>query len=148
MERSITGGCEVGIGVVARNSSGSVLVWTSRKYHRHVDGEIAEALAAREAVDLTLKHGWNRVWIEGDCLSLINKINSSETDHSYTNPLVQDIKKASFFCSTVAFSYVSRSYNTIAHKLATRAGASLYSSRCFSPAEADLFGLLEADFHF
>ncbi|KAL0408431.1 UNVERIFIED_CONTAM: putative mitochondrial protein [Sesamum radiatum] len=142
------GGCEVGIGVVARNSSGSVLAWTSRKYHRHVDGEIAEALAAREAVDLTLRYGWNRVWIEGDCLSLINKINSSKTDNSYTNPLVQDIKRTSSFCSILAFSYVSRSYNTIAHKLATRAGAPLYSSRCFSPAEADLFGLLEADFHF
>ncbi|KAL0449471.1 UNVERIFIED_CONTAM: hypothetical protein Slati_1503500 [Sesamum latifolium] len=141
-------GCEVGIGGVARDSDGFVLAWFSRKFQRQVDGEIAEALAAREAVDLVLRHGWNSVLIEGDCLGLINKINISEPDHSYTNSLVHDIKVAASLCSDLAFIHTSRNNNTIAPKLATRAGAPLHSTYCFSPAEADLFCLLEADFHF
>ncbi|KAL0316742.1 UNVERIFIED_CONTAM: hypothetical protein Sradi_5552400 [Sesamum radiatum] len=141
-------GCEVGIGGVARDSSGAVLAWFSCRFSRQVNGEIAEALAAREAVDLAIRHGWSKVLIEGDCLSLINKLNSSDLDQSYTRPLVQDIKLATSFSSTLSFAHVVRNNNTMAHKLATRAGASLYSSRCFSPVEADLFGLLEADFYF
>ncbi|KAK4410281.1 hypothetical protein Sango_0101100 [Sesamum angolense] len=77
-------GCKVGIGRVARDSTGSVLAWFSRKYQRQVNGEIAEALAAREAVDLAIRHGWNRILIEGDCLNLINKLNRYEPDQSYT----------------------------------------------------------------
>ncbi|KAL0283938.1 UNVERIFIED_CONTAM: hypothetical protein Sangu_2475900 [Sesamum angustifolium] len=117
------------------------------------DGAVLEkgsevALAAQEVVDLAIHHGWSRVLIEGDCLSHINKLNSSDSDQSYTRPLVQDIKLATSFSSALSFAHLVRNDNTIAHKLATRAGASLYSCRCFSPAEADLFGLLEADFYF
>ncbi|KAK4392664.1 putative 1-phosphatidylinositol-3-phosphate 5-kinase FAB1D [Sesamum angolense] len=141
-------GCKVGIGGVARDSTGSVLAWFSRKYQGQVNGEIAEALAAREAIDLAIRHGWNRILIEGDCLNLINKLNSSEPDQSYTNPLVNNNRIAASLCSDLDFIHVSRNNNTIAHKLATRAGASLYSSHCFSPVEVDLFCPLEADFQF
>ncbi|KAL0449347.1 UNVERIFIED_CONTAM: hypothetical protein Slati_1491100 [Sesamum latifolium] len=73
-------GCEVGIGGVARDSSGSVLAWFSCRFQRQVDSRIAEALAAREAIDLAINHRWSRVLIEGDCLSLINKLNNSDLD--------------------------------------------------------------------
>ncbi|KAL0434336.1 UNVERIFIED_CONTAM: hypothetical protein Slati_2767900 [Sesamum latifolium] len=59
-------GYEVGIRGVARDSSGSVLAWFSCRFWRQVDGKIAEALAAREAVDLAIHHGWSKVLIEGD----------------------------------------------------------------------------------
>ncbi|KAL0456376.1 UNVERIFIED_CONTAM: hypothetical protein Slati_0976800 [Sesamum latifolium] len=50
-------GCEVGIRGMAQDSTGSVIAWFSCGFWRQVDGEIAEALAAKESVDLALKHG-------------------------------------------------------------------------------------------
>ncbi|KAK4397218.1 hypothetical protein Sango_1558400 [Sesamum angolense] len=125
-------GCKVGIGGVARDSTGSVLAWFSRKYQRQVNGEIAEALAAKEAVDLAIRHGWNRILIEGDCLNLINKLNSSEPDYH----------------TQILWSTILELLLPSAQKLAICAGPSLYNSHCFSPVEADLFYLLEADFQF
>ncbi|KAL0393137.1 UNVERIFIED_CONTAM: hypothetical protein Sradi_2536500 [Sesamum radiatum] len=87
-------GCEVGIEGVARDSSGALLAWFSCRFRRQVDSEIAEALAAQEAVDLAIHYGWRRILIEGDRLSLINKLNNSSLGQSYTRPLVQDIKLA------------------------------------------------------
>ncbi|KAL2243997.1 UNVERIFIED_CONTAM: hypothetical protein Sindi_0517700 [Sesamum indicum] len=81
-------------GMTKINFDGSVL-----EKGCEVDGEIAEALAAREAVDLAINHGWRRVLIEWDCLSLINKLNSSGLDLWYIRPLIQHIKLATPFCS-------------------------------------------------
>ncbi|KAL0449428.1 UNVERIFIED_CONTAM: hypothetical protein Slati_1499200 [Sesamum latifolium] len=139
-------GHEAGIGGVARDSNGLILAWFSYELQRTVDGETAEALTARETADLAKKFGWNNVRIEGDCVNLINKLKSPDMDYSASEPLVQVTKLALASTFVIPFSHVSRDLNNIAHKLATRARAQLFGSGCFSPAEADLFGLLEVDF--
>ncbi|KAL0440154.1 UNVERIFIED_CONTAM: putative mitochondrial protein [Sesamum latifolium] len=51
-------GKEMGVGVVARNASGVCVAWGSRRVARPADGEMAEAVAAREAVQLAIRKGW------------------------------------------------------------------------------------------
>ncbi|KAL0355119.1 UNVERIFIED_CONTAM: hypothetical protein Sradi_3958800 [Sesamum radiatum] len=99
-------GSEVGIGAVARDSEGTILAWVSHRFQRFVDAEHAEALAAREAVDLAARNNWKEIIVEGDCLSLINKLNSHSRDLSHIGVLVSDIRLASFDCSFISFSHL------------------------------------------
>ncbi|KAL0452894.1 UNVERIFIED_CONTAM: hypothetical protein Slati_1267500 [Sesamum latifolium] len=48
-------GQELGIGVVARGVSGECLAWLLKRVKRMGDGELAEALAARETMFLALR---------------------------------------------------------------------------------------------
>ncbi|KAG8379989.1 hypothetical protein BUALT_Bualt07G0147000 [Buddleja alternifolia] len=58
-----------GLGVVARNSNGECLAWLMRFVPHIYDPETAEAMAAREAIDLARRHGWDHIVVEGDCCS-------------------------------------------------------------------------------
>ncbi|KAL0427154.1 UNVERIFIED_CONTAM: hypothetical protein Slati_2890200 [Sesamum latifolium] len=52
-------GQELGVGVIARGASGECLAWLNWRVQRLGDGEMAEALAARAAVLLARRKGWN-----------------------------------------------------------------------------------------
>ncbi|KAL0447178.1 UNVERIFIED_CONTAM: hypothetical protein Slati_1845700 [Sesamum latifolium] len=93
----------MGLGVVARDERGSCLGWLSRRISVLASGEMAEAWAAREAVQLATHNAWPSVIIEGDCLVLISKLRVSDRD-----------------LSPVGFSFVKRIGNSVAHaKLAS-----------------------------
>ncbi|KAK4394374.1 hypothetical protein Sango_1908200 [Sesamum angolense] len=47
---------------VARNSKGHCLAWLAHRVPRSGVGEVVEAWAAREAIQLALRHGWRR-WV-------------------------------------------------------------------------------------
>ncbi|KAL0463371.1 UNVERIFIED_CONTAM: hypothetical protein Slati_0224700 [Sesamum latifolium] len=96
-------GSEVGIGVVTRDHLGSVIHWIAHRFHRIADAQVAETLAAREAVDLAERMHWQHVIFEGDCLNLITKLNSQERDFSDLGPLIGDIIDTSGFLSSAEF---------------------------------------------
>ncbi|KAL0443155.1 UNVERIFIED_CONTAM: hypothetical protein Slati_2038200 [Sesamum latifolium] len=111
-------GQEVGAGVIGRDGNGAVLAWLSRRYDRVGNAEIAKALAAREAIRLALRRGWRSIIIEGDCASLIRKLQVSDPDFSQIGTVVMDIRMlASSFCSC-SFQFVKRACNAAAHYLA------------------------------
>ncbi|KAL0359843.1 UNVERIFIED_CONTAM: hypothetical protein Sangu_0833700 [Sesamum angustifolium] len=90
---------EMGVGAVARDSRGHCLAWLTHRIPRPGVGEVAEAWAAREAIQLALRHGWCRVVFEGDCVSLIRKLVNQQRDLSIVGPLVSDILYFLFFLS-------------------------------------------------
>ncbi|KAL0408340.1 UNVERIFIED_CONTAM: hypothetical protein Sradi_1768400 [Sesamum radiatum] len=139
-------GRETGIGAVARDSRGFVVAWFSHRFVHQVEAEVCEALATRKAADLAVLNNWNNIILEDDCLSLINKLKSTIADCSNTGPLTFDIKATLRSCNSYSFSHVSRDSNVLAHKLAKCAEHLYVGSSCFSPAEADRFGLVNADF--
>ncbi|KAK4397308.1 hypothetical protein Sango_1567400 [Sesamum angolense] len=82
------------------------------------EGEMAEAMATREAILLAKRENWPSVIFEGDCATLIDKILEPLVDLSAIGPIVADIRSfAADFCS-ISFQFVMRSYNSVAHALA------------------------------
>ncbi|KAL0437221.1 UNVERIFIED_CONTAM: hypothetical protein Sradi_0430000 [Sesamum radiatum] len=106
------------------------------------DVETAEAMAAREAIPLALRRGWTLIIIEGDCSTLIHKLQCSERDLSIIGPIVMDIQNLVVCFQFCSFQYVKRSCNAIAHYLAqfacARACASVEGEHLVPPAVASL----------
>jgi hypothetical protein len=55
-----------------------------------------------------------------DCLSVVNRINSSTLDRSFLGVVIQDIKKDAAMFSSYSFFHVPRKRNESAHILAHR----------------------------
>ncbi|KAL0355856.1 UNVERIFIED_CONTAM: hypothetical protein Sradi_4032500 [Sesamum radiatum] len=108
----------VGAGVVVRDSAGSYLRWTSKFFPGIKAAEQAEALAARAAAFLARDLQLTNVIIEGDCLSVINKLKDSAMDDSYISPIIQEIRKVLSGLDKLEFNHVKREGNMAAHFLA------------------------------
>ncbi|KAG8366051.1 hypothetical protein BUALT_Bualt17G0035800 [Buddleja alternifolia] len=75
----------IGVGIIARNSSGECVGWLTRFYPHVESSKFAEALAAREGLEFAIRKGWIIVTLEGDCGVVLSKINSPNTDYSSGN---------------------------------------------------------------
>ncbi|KAL0374065.1 UNVERIFIED_CONTAM: hypothetical protein Sradi_3322200 [Sesamum radiatum] len=83
---------EMGVGAVARDSDGHCLAWLAHRVSCSEFGELAEAWAAREAIQLALRKGWRLVVLEGNCAGLIQKLDIRLEDLSVIGPSVADIR--------------------------------------------------------
>ncbi|KAL0434897.1 UNVERIFIED_CONTAM: hypothetical protein Sradi_0197600 [Sesamum radiatum] len=97
-------GQDLGVGVIARGASGECLAWLTKCIPMRGDGVMAEAMAAREAVLLALRKGWNDVIIESDCVNLIHTLQHSVRDLSMIGPIIADIRSFSSKFSSYSFS--------------------------------------------
>jgi hypothetical protein len=77
--------------------------------------ELAEAFAVKHAVTLARNEGLDRIIVLSDCLSLVQRINSSSQDRSLVGVMVKDIKEITSPMSLVAFHHISRLCNNSAH---------------------------------
>ncbi|KAL0399540.1 UNVERIFIED_CONTAM: hypothetical protein Sradi_2297300 [Sesamum radiatum] len=87
---------EVGIGIVARDSNGSCIGWLSKRFCFNATPEIIETIAAREAVLLGIRRGWQKIVLEGDCSNLFYK---QETESGSLSHWLYHLRHQ-FLCST------------------------------------------------
>ncbi|KAK8702125.1 hypothetical protein V6N13_020493 [Hibiscus sabdariffa] len=80
--------------------------------------EMAEARACEKAVSLCKDMGFRNVEIEGDALTVINKINQPERDNSEIWALISNIHLLKMNFESITFKYVNRQGNNAAHVLA------------------------------
>lgn len=112
---------QAGFGVVVRDHQGSVQA-ASRGVIGHIRSpEVAEALALRQALVFAKSSGFQSIEVASNCLSLINKVKSSEFDRSSIGAIVQDIKTRALMFSACNFVHVKRCCNEAAHVLAKSA---------------------------
>ncbi|KAK4438714.1 hypothetical protein Salat_0205900 [Sesamum alatum] len=137
-----TGAKCAGAGVVARNSAGECLGWKASLFQGVADTEHVEALRARTTMELAVTKGWRRISIEGDCLNIIRRLNSSTTDNSMLGPIIHHTRELGRFCTEVEFSFIRRDGNKPAHLLARQAGN---ASRCWVELPNDIRAALLAD---
>ncbi|KAK1667273.1 hypothetical protein QYE76_055432 [Lolium multiflorum] len=71
--------------------------------------ELAEALALRRALSLAGDEGFGRIMVVSDCLSLIQRVNSSTMDRSSVGVVVQDIKALASHFEVSSFTHVYQS---------------------------------------
>ncbi|KAA3472534.1 glycine, alanine and asparagine-rich protein-like [Gossypium australe] len=105
--------------VVLRNNEGTILL-SHLEIHRRVPSAFAvEALACRTAVKIAMEKTWSDVIIEGDSLTVIKKCNSRNKDRSMIGAYIMDIKQMVPRSKHFVFKHISRTANTLAHKIAT-----------------------------
>ncbi|KAL0416151.1 UNVERIFIED_CONTAM: putative mitochondrial protein [Sesamum latifolium] len=121
MEPLFMGGAAVGLGAVARGGNGECLAWLSRRVARAGDVEMAEALVAREAIQLACRRGWNLIVIEGDCANLVCKLQASQRDVSSVGPIVFDILYLATTFISCQLGLVRRSGNSVSNFFARSA---------------------------
>jgi hypothetical protein len=83
--------------------------------------EIAEVLALRRALSLAGSEDFNKLIVASDCLSLVQRVNSSEVDRSQVGVVVQDIKAIASGFFSVSFTHIYRQCNVAAYTLARSA---------------------------
>lgn len=109
---------KVGAGVVALNHAGQFVVACCESFPGKPEPELAEAMALRRSVYLARDEGCCSVIFASDCLSLVQRVNSSVRDRSIVGSVVTDIKHAASGFTSAIFKHVRRHYNVLAHVLA------------------------------
>jgi ribonuclease HI len=112
---------QMGIGVVIRNHMGECLTACSELLAEVTSPELAEALAVRRALSLADEEGFRKLQVVSDCLSVVQRINSSMVDRSHVGVVVRDIKDLANSFSSILFNHVHRESNGAAHILARSA---------------------------
>ncbi|KAL0427311.1 UNVERIFIED_CONTAM: hypothetical protein Slati_2905900 [Sesamum latifolium] len=112
---------DFGIGIIARDHNGNCLAWHSQRLHRTISPEIAEAWAARAAVELGCRSNWDKIVIEGDCANLVKQLVTHEGYTSSTEVIIRDIFALCPRFLSSSSSLVRRQGNCVAHFIARSA---------------------------
>ncbi|KAL2940934.1 hypothetical protein RDABS01_029284 [Bienertia sinuspersici] len=108
----------VGLGVIARDYMGDVMLSSSWRVQGVNAVDVAEAMAARHALKIAVEAGLRKVILETDCKKLVNHLKKGCCDLTYFGRVVSDILQIASVCNEISFSHVKRSGNLVAHKLA------------------------------
>ena len=107
-----------GIGVVIRDSSGSVITSCSKKIAYAFSSCEVEALAAATALSFVAKIAINKAVLEGDSLVVIKALIKPKSPLSSIGPWIEDSKIFSNNFSQLLYSHTRRECNKVAHSLA------------------------------
>jgi ribonuclease HI len=109
------------IGVVIRDGRGLPIATLCKRFHCLHTVDDAEAIAAREAVQLAKDVGLTKVEVEGDSLVIFQALKQQEACFASYGDIVQDVLHLSRSLHRVGFSHVRRNGNRVAHVLARNA---------------------------
>ncbi|XP_035551702.1 uncharacterized protein LOC118349877 [Juglans regia] len=112
------GNSRLGIGVIVRNSEGSVMASLCSSMDLIPDPLLGEAVAARRASSFCAELGLQHIILEGDSLSVVKAIQHKEDSWSDTRLVIRDIKIMLSKTRSWSVLHVHREVNVIAHHLA------------------------------
>ena len=105
-------------GVMIRDHSGSCIAACCVGSPDVVNPELAEAIAVRTALVFALEEGLENVSVATDCLSVVQRIVSTNLDRSTCGPVIKDIKQLCASFTACSIYHVRREQNVAAHLLA------------------------------
>lgn len=107
------------IAAVGRDFSGVCVGWSIRRFRGSPEPVVAEACAARLALQLAQRHGWTHPLLEGDCLQVVHALQDNHGERLYSFGSIISACFALFPLFTVLnFSFIRRLGNCLAHALA------------------------------
>jgi len=109
---------EASIGVIIRDQMGNPKLTAWRLLSHCRNAEEAEAQTCLEGVCLASRWPNKNVWMESDCVTIVDKVNSGSLDRSSISGLISDIKQEGPDRTSFKLSKICRSLNLIAHELA------------------------------
>ena len=107
---------EAGIGVVIRDSSGSVLL-TAWKFISDA-GSAEEVLACKEGLTLAAEWTKSPSILESDCANIIKYLHQPERQRSASTFTIQEAPEEARKLPSVVFLHTGREFNLVAHTLA------------------------------
>uniref|UniRef100_A0A803MB59 RNase H type-1 domain-containing protein n=1 Tax=Chenopodium quinoa TaxID=63459 RepID=A0A803MB59_CHEQI len=117
-DAAICGNNTVGLGGIMRDKVGDVVASTCLCLRGKYDVDVAEALALRHALNISLDLGFRKVCLETDCLKLHSHLSKGNAPSTVIGMVVNDIIQLARGCHSCSFSFVKRSGNCVAHELA------------------------------
>ncbi|XP_057249939.1 uncharacterized protein LOC130591058 [Beta vulgaris subsp. vulgaris] len=108
----------IGLGVVARGSTGQVLFAATRRIKAFWAPEVAEAKAIALGLKLGKRYGLQEIIVESDCQVVINRLSKSALFLSDLDLVLHDIFSLCSSFSSLSWSHVKRDGNFVAHHLA------------------------------
>ncbi|XP_074348990.1 uncharacterized protein LOC141688433 [Apium graveolens] len=107
-----------GIGLVARDSSGSLVQAKAKLFQGASTPALAEVIDIKEALSWMKEEQWNKVVVESDCLVAVQAIRSQVPMRSPFGKVVEDCKKLFKESQTISLFFVRQSANEAAHYIA------------------------------
>lgn len=101
-----------------RDYRGSFQAAQARWYDRGFDACMMKAIACRDGLVLAMQQGVQKVWLETDCLELVNLWQKKDDQRSVIDPVLREIDDLRLAFQDFSFTYISRSCNKVAHVLA------------------------------
>jgi len=135
----------VGIGVVARNSTGQVLASLCSVQRYISDSTVAEAYGARLAVEFGIFLGLRSIILEGDASEIIQALRSSDSVLGKFGSLISDAQNLLSSFGFYACTHVRREGNRVAHTLAKFAISSEHNKVWFQSYQTCLSGLVNSE---
>ena len=111
-------GGRAGGGVVLRDANGGFLASACHLFPQVVDPEVAEIMACKRALRVAADINVQKVHLELDCQSLVHVLKQPEKNLSVMGPWLEEIKTMLRSFEDFKVSWVRRSANVAAHKLA------------------------------
>ncbi|KAA3474504.1 reverse transcriptase [Gossypium australe] len=105
-------------GIIARNKDGLVMAACTCPWDNIPDLTTAEARACLQAIDMAEGMGFHEICVEGDSLTVINKINSEMEDRSTISSLIKKIRGRFPKFRVLSFRHIPREANKVAHEMA------------------------------
>lgn len=118
-------GGRIGIGVIARNNSGDIVLVKAGLAYARGDAERAEAMAALEAVQVARAHGvWQRIVFEGDAQTIVRALEGELQRRGDIQLYIDDVISLCSSFNWCKFNFCYRNCNEAAHRIAKWALAS------------------------
>ncbi|KAK9911294.1 hypothetical protein M0R45_035213 [Rubus argutus] len=111
-------GKRVGIGVIARNGQGDLLVAVGQNLELRLSAFAAELFAVKLALEVAVERRMALVLIETDCLEAVSMINGEEVCMAAEGVIVDQIRGLMGLLQIPAILYARRDANKAAHVLA------------------------------
>lgn len=107
-----------GLGIVCRDSNGSVTACAVVQMSEGWEPRMDEAMVVREGLKYAVRWGVTKVVVESDCLQVIHALRSRASESTEFHLLVDDILSMCVKFADVVWSFVKRTSNKVAHVLA------------------------------
>ncbi|XVF19448.1 hypothetical protein REPUB_Repub11eG0112000 [Reevesia pubescens] len=110
---------EAGVGLVARDSTGTVVFSAYTRFNSVRSSLMAEVLAIWWALEIAREQHFNRIVVESDCLLAVNEINNKGRRTLWEGGnVIYNIVDLALEFSICTFSHTRRNSNKLAHVLA------------------------------
>lgn len=105
------------LGAVFRNESGTMMAIDAKESSGFHKADVAESLALRWAVELTVHNGYTTLEVESDCVVVVNAFHHDH-DVSMMELIIQDLRLLFGSFSFFSMNFICRSCNIVAHHVA------------------------------
>lgn len=131
-------------GSVIRDDCGNFLSGSAMWYANGLDALTMDALACRDGIVLAQQNGVQRLWLETDCLELVNLWVAGNNQRSSVMSILSEIRDRRNLFQEFRFTFISRTCNKVAHVLAKQVTDNV-QARWWRQAPACIFDLLSSD---